>query len=112
MFLGAKVESVGHTGEKLPRGTRAYQPGEYVPEVKTAGQGAVVALLSNGGRQFLVVVNRDLHEPMPLSAAAGGLDGVRPGGQGRDAARGGRPSHEAKVEPGDVYILTWLPRRK
>jgi hypothetical protein len=112
VFQGATVESVGHTGEKLPRGTRAYQPGEYVREVKTGGQGAVVALLSNGGRQFLVVVNRDLHEPMPLSASLVPWTVFHRVAKDGTLHGAGGLLHEAKVEPGDVYVLTWMPRRK
>jgi hypothetical protein len=77
-----------------------------------------VAVLSNGGRQFLVVVNRDLHEPMPLSAALVpwtvfhrvAKDGTLHGAGGTHGAGG--LLHEAKVEPGDVYVLTWQPRQK
>jgi hypothetical protein len=114
VFLGATVESVGHTGEKLPRGTRAFEPGEYIHEVKTSGQGAVVSLLSKDDRQFLVVVNRDLHEPMSLSVRLVGwtlFTRVDKEGMLHSVHGPGGLRHEAKVEPGDVYVLAWRPRK-
>jgi len=107
VFLGAQVLSLGHTGEKLPRGTRPYQPAAPVKEVKTGGQGAIVSLLSNAGRRFLVIVNRDVNGPMPVTVE---LDGSAPAqrvekdGSLRPIA--GR-RFEARIEPGDVCVLTW-----
>src|SRR5262249_27366796 len=110
VFLGAKVISVGHTGEKLPRGTRPYQPVTPVKEVKTGGQGAVVSHLSNGRRRFLVVVNRDINGPMPLTvepAGAAPVHRVEKDGSLRPVP-GGR--FEARIEPGDVCVLAWLDK--
>lgn len=112
VFLGATVESVGHTGAALPRGTRAFQPAGPVREVNTGGQGAVVSLLSNSGRQFLVVVNRDVNEPMSLAVS------LAPRTEVHRVAKDGTlhavkgPRHEAKLEPGDLEVLTWRPPQK
>jgi hypothetical protein len=107
VFLGAKVLSLGHTGEKLPAGTRRYEPAAPVKAVKTDGQGAVVSHLSNGDRRFLVVVNRDINGPMPLTVE---LDGsaaaqrVEKDGSLRPVA-GNR--FEARLDAGDACVLTW-----
>jgi hypothetical protein len=107
VFLGAKVLSVGHTGETLPPGTRPYQPAAPVRRVKTGGGGAVVSHLANGGRRFLVAVNRDVNGPMELAVD---LDESIPT---RRVEKDGilRPvvggKFEARVEPGDVCVLTW-----
>jgi hypothetical protein len=107
VFQGARVLSLGHTGPQRPRGTRPYEPTTPIKAVKTEGQGAVVAILSNAGRQFLVIVNRDITRPMPVTVE---LDGSAPvhrvakdGSLGPVA--GGR--FEARLEPGDVGVLTW-----
>src|SRR5262249_7205538 len=107
VFLGAEVISVGHTGEKLPRGTRPYQPAAPVKEVKTTGQGAVVSRLSNGGRQFLVIVNRDINGPMSVTVEldeSAPAQRVEKDGSLRPIARG---RFEARLEPGDMCVLTW-----
>jgi hypothetical protein len=107
VFLGAKVVSLGHSGAKPPRGTRPYQPAAPVKAVTTGGQGALVSLLSNAGRRFLVVVNRDVKQPMPVTVE---LDGSVPAhrvekdGPLRPIA-GAR--FEARIEPGDICVLTW-----
>jgi hypothetical protein len=112
VFRGATVETVGHTGEKLPRGTRAYKPASPISEVKTGGQGAVVSLLSNGGRQYLVIVNRDPEKPMPLSVTVEGWTAfARVGKDGALQGFGGLV-HETQVQAGNVFVLTWLPRQK
>jgi hypothetical protein len=107
VFLGARVLSVGHTGKKPPRGTRPYQPAAPVKELDTGGQGAIVSLLFNGGRRFLVVVNRDVNRPMPVTVE---LDGSVPAHRvGKDGCL--RPlagtRFQADVEPGDICVLTW-----
>jgi hypothetical protein len=106
VFLGAEVQSVGHTGQRLPAGTRPYRPVAPVRQVKTDG-GAVVSHLANGGRRFLMVVNRDVNGPMPLTVE---LDGPAPAQQvEKDGSlrpvAGGR--FEARLGPGDACVLTW-----
>jgi hypothetical protein len=107
VFLGARVVAIGHTGDKLPAGTRRYEPAAPVKAVKTDGQGAVVSHVSNGDRRFLVVVNRDINAPMPLAVE---LDGsaaahrVEKDGSLRSVA-GNR--FEARLEAGDICVLTW-----
>lgn len=108
VFLGAKVESVGHTGDKLPAGTKAYQPAGPVRELRTPGGGAVVSRLSNRGREFLVVVNRDVEHEVPLRVALRNPAGVRRVEKdGSLRAAGGDATLESKVGPGDVAIFAW-----
>jgi hypothetical protein len=107
VFLGAKVLSLGHTGKQLPIGTRRYQPAAPIKEVQTEGSGAIVSLLSNGSRRFLVIVNRDVNRPMPVTVQ---LDGSVPAHRVEKNAVL-RPivgtRLEARIEPGDIYVLTW-----
>jgi hypothetical protein len=112
VFLGAKVLSVGHTGKTLPRGTRAYRPESPVKVLKTGGIGAVISTLSCEARRFLVIVNRNINGPMPLTVE---LDGSA---QVQRVAKGGtlRPVEyrrfEARIEPGDLRVLTWPGKPK
>src|SRR5690606_1023961 len=71
VFLGAKVLSVQHTGEKIPMNTKALSSlPKTVKSLKTTGSnGAIVTHLENGDREFLVIVNRDIHHKMTLEIA-------------------------------------------
>jgi hypothetical protein len=107
VFLGARVLSLGHTGKELPKGTRRYEPAAPVKEVTTEGAGALVSLLSNDGRQFLVVVNRDVDRPLGVTVH---LDASVPAHRvQKDSSlqpiAGTRL--EARIEPGDLCVLTW-----
>ena len=81
VFLGAKVEKVRHTGvpwpgegtrltgKFLPPGTARLEPGDLPPWVKsleTPDGGAVVSRLVNGGKEYLVVVNRSPDKELTL----------------------------------------------
>ena len=107
VFLGARVLSLGHTGEKLPRATQTYRPVAPVKAVKTGGQEAVVSHLANGGRRFLVIVNRDINGPLPVTVdldASAAVQHIARDGSLQPVARHG---FEARIEPGDVCILAW-----
>lgn len=66
VFSGARVVSVGHTGSAIPRGTKPFVPFPPFSGVRTEGKGAVVSRFENGGATYLMVVNRDYRNPMPL----------------------------------------------
>ena len=67
VFLGAEVLSVRHTGDSIPQGTVALtELPAQVKSLKTEGEGAVVSLLQNKDKQFLVIVNRDFKNRMQL----------------------------------------------
>jgi hypothetical protein len=107
VFLGAKVESVGHTGATLPVGTRRFQPVAPVRSLTTEGQGAVASVLSKADRRFLVVVNRDINQPMKLKLEIDPHSKMRP--VNKDATLGDAvgANRVTEVAPGDVAILTW-----
>ncbi len=71
VFKDAKVISVRHTGDIIPRGTlRLNQAPAPIKVLATEGKGAVVSHLKKGKRQFLVIVNRDYESPMKLTLVA------------------------------------------
>lgn len=113
VFFGSHVLAVGHTGEKIPQGTRRYEPQPPVKGVTTGSGGAVVSLLesSDGARRFLVIVNRDVTAAMPLNVS---LDGAA---ACSEVAKDGtlRPltghTFDANLEAGDMAVLTWKAGR-
>ena len=105
VFMGAKVISVGHTGDALPRGTKAFEPFPPFKEVKTPNGGAVVSRLEKDGFTFLVVVNRDYQKAMNLNIT---LDtGVKAGKVGKDGVVVPVKGNwvQDTVTPGDVAIF-------
>ena len=102
VFLGAKVEKVRHTGVPwpgegtrltgafIPAGTTPFAPGDLPPWVKsleTPDGGAVVSRLTNGGKEYLVVVNRSPDKELTLKLdLAPGTKYVRYDGTVSDAA--------------------------
>jgi hypothetical protein len=109
-FVGSTVVAVGHTGAALPNGTARYAPAAPVKSLDTGdggGAGVVVSLLSNGGRRFLVVVNRDLHKPMPLDVTFDGTKPVRRAARDGTLHRVAGDAHASQVEPGDVVVFAW-----
>jgi hypothetical protein len=107
IFLGSTVIGVGHTGIKVPAGTRAYQPASPVTELSTQGTGTIVSLLAKGNRRFLVVVNRDIERSMPLRV---GFDASTPVKQvvkdGTIRPLDNRVATET-IDPGDMRAFTW-----
>jgi hypothetical protein len=111
VFLGARVRSVGHPGDKLPAGTKAYQPSAPVRELRTPGGGAVVSRLANRGREFLVVINRDVQHDVSLEVTLDGsaaVQRVEKDGSLRDL--GGDPKVQTKIGPGDAAIFAWMAK--
>ena len=111
IFVGAKVISVRHTGDRIPRGTKRLTAlPEPVKVLETEGTGAVVSLLENKGRLYLLIVNRDYECPMRLTFYAD--ESV-----GRVLKDGSIVPAQAytgvlEVDPGDAMIYTWTKKRK
>ena len=107
VFLGSKVVSLGHTGGSLPPGTQQFHPSAPLKSVHAKGEGVLVSLLENDGRQFLVVVNHDIQHQTPLAIRFDGSQAIeRVAKDGRlNRVRGDRA--DDKLEPGDAVIFTW-----
>jgi hypothetical protein len=106
VFLGAKVISVAHTGAQIPAGTRRLERlPEQVKKLDTGEGGAVVSLLENGGRQFLVIVNRDNQNPMQLTIAVS--DEVKRVLKDGSLVPANAYAPEYEVDAGDAMIYMW-----
>ena len=107
VFLGATVQSVGHTGSR-PTGTTAYADSAPINSLTTSGSdGAVVSRLTNGDNDYLVVVNRDIDSTMTLNI---GLNTsktfTRVAKDGSETAiSGGTVTYT--VAPADIVVLKW-----
>ena len=108
VFLGAKLQGAWHTGSKIPLGTRLLDQKAMPPFVKSISapkhSTVLVSWLKNGGKDYLVVVNRDPNDEMSFMASfAPGSDIVR-----RDGTRAKADAYEGLfwLDPGDAAVFT------
>jgi hypothetical protein len=106
VFMGARVISVGHTGNPIPAGTKrlAALP-TPVRNFQTEGAGAVVSVMENGGKSYLVVVNRDFNNTMKLTIACDPM--VKRILKDGSAVPANAYTPTIVVDPGDVAIYQW-----
>jgi hypothetical protein len=106
VFLGAEVVSVAHTGNKLPTGTK---PLGVLPKpitlLKTGDMGAVVSILKNNGKTYLVIVNHDFTSDIDLTIKC--LPGVNRIMKDGSSVSQNQATDIYKIEAGDVAIFSW-----
>ena len=108
VFVGSTVKRVRYAGRSVPKEVKPYKPGSPINSLTAGGKGAIVSELWKGSRRFLVIVNQDYLELMPLAAAwkANTRKGlVRKDGRVRPLAK---PALKINVDPGDACILMWM----
>jgi hypothetical protein len=110
VFVGSRVISVGHTGKALPAGTRAFASAAPIRSLETQGRGAVVSVLAKGDRRFLVVVNREINQPMGLRVTLDLAAAAKRVGKDGTLSPVERGIVENELPPGDVAILTWTEK--
>ncbi len=68
VFYGAKVKSLQFFGNTIPQGTKRMSvlPAP-IKAFATEGKTALVSLMENGGKQFIVIVNTDYRRKMSLT---------------------------------------------
>lgn len=106
VFMGAELVSVWHTGSQIPEGTRPIdQLPEEIQKLETSEGGAVVSILKNQKKLYLVIVNRDFQKPMSLTVeAAKTVQKVEKNGALSSIKAS---TDNLEVEPGDMVIYTW-----
>ena len=68
VFVRSKVLSVNHLGKDIPELTKRLETlPPKVTKLDTHDKGAIVSLLEKEGKQYLVIVNRSLHDQMDLT---------------------------------------------
>jgi hypothetical protein len=106
VFVNAKVVSVEHTGAWIPKGVRRLRKlPEPIKLLETNGGGAIVSVLEKKNSQFLVIVNRDLKNPLKLTVNADDL--VKRVLKDGTLVPANAYTHTIEVDPGDVAIFTW-----
>ena len=107
VFAGCEVVGVWHTGINVPIGTKRLTDGCLPLFVKSFsvpdGGTAVVSWLKNGGRDYLMVVNRDPNDDITLKATfVEGAEFVR-----RDGSRAKVSTYSDSfwLDPGDAAVF-------
>ena len=107
VFVGCRVQGVWHTGFDIPLGTKRFKS-ECLPPFVTsfsmpAEDTAVVSWLKNGGRDYLMVVNRNPNDDISFEATfVEGTELVR-----RDGTRAKASLYAGYfwLDPGDAAIF-------
>ena len=106
VFKGCDVKRVRHTGAKIPTSTTRLVTGDlpkWVKSLETPDGGAVVSRLTNGGTEYVAVVNRSPDKELTLKIGlAPGVKRIRDDGTVVDAAL---YSGEYWMDPGTMEIF-------
>ena len=103
IFLGADIKDIWHTGDSIPRGTKAltsYPTG--ITRIQTEGEGCVVSYFTNKGRQYIALVNRSCTTTTTLD--------IEFATEAMHIAKDGTESPvetSYAIEAGDIRIFSW-----
>ena len=103
LFLGADIKDIWHTGDSIPRGTKAltsYPTG--ITRIQTEGEGCVVSYFTNKGRQYVALVNRSCTTTTTLD--------IEFATEAMHIAKDGTESPvetSYAIEAGDIRIFSW-----
>lgn len=101
LFLGADIKDIWHTGETIPRGTKAlttYPAGISKIEVKDA----VVSYFTNKGKQYIAFVNRSCTAETTLKITFN-TEAVHVAKDGTETP----VEASYTIEAGDIKIFSW-----
>lgn len=107
VFLGAETVGIWHTGDSIPQGTqRLEQLPQQIRELKsTGGEGLLVSQLRNGSCNYLMIVNRDLHNAQQVEVHA--LPDVQFIVAGDEPVPASAVSPAMRLAPGDYLLYRW-----
>ena len=103
LFLGADIKDIWHTGDSIPRGTKAltsYPAG--ITRIQTEGEGCVVSYFTNKGKQYVALVNRSCTATTTLD--------IEFATEAMHIAKDGTESPvetSYAIEAGDIRIFSW-----
>ena len=103
LFLGADIKDIWHTGDSIPRGTKAltsYPTG--ITRIQTEGEGCVVSYFTNKGKQYVALVNRSCTTTTTLDIDFS-TEAVHVAKDGTESTV--EPSYT--IEAGDIRIFSW-----
>lgn len=108
VFMGSKLISVNHTGVVIPKGTTQLMKLPDPIKVFDAEE-ALVSNLENGAYSYFIVVNKNLHQSMPIVILTDNdVERITKDGTA-SPARNYSPNLE--IEPGDIAIFRY-PKKK
>ena len=107
VFKGAELLSIWHTGSEIPDGTRPIDKlPKQIQSLNTGDGIAIVSVLKNQGKQFLVIVNRDFLNPLTIDLKTDNK--VRKVLKNGTYGPADSSSGTEVVEPGDMIIYSWV----
>jgi hypothetical protein len=107
VFKDAQVWGVTHAGKALPSGTQAFTAKGGLSRLDVGDGGAVVSFLKKSGKDYVALLNKDLHRRLPLTI---GFDDprkvleLRKDGQDRTFS-----GSEFTIDPGDLLVFQVSP---
>ena len=107
VFVGSRILSVGHSGYVMPKGATPFETRLPFEEISTGGFEGVVSWFETNGRKYLMVVNGDMVNSMPLNVI------LQRGHKADRVLKDGRLSNVngsdiVMVGAGDAMLFTWL----
>ena len=102
IFLGADIKDIWHTGNAIPRGTKALTSCPAgITKIETTGEGTVVSYFINKGKRYIAFVNRSCTSETSLE--------INFDTEASHLAKDGTEAPVASsytIEPGDIIIFT------
>ena len=106
VLVGCKVLKVRHTGDRIPAGTKRLSAGDLprkISRVESNGIGVLVSHLTNHGRNYMLIVNRDFQNKQRINLTMT-ADVVRLSSEGK---RSTKSRTNINLEPGGYALFTW-----
>ena len=105
VFLGAEVISVSHTGKHIPDDTHRLTslPMPFLT-IDSDGPGVLVSHLHNNGKQYLMIVNRDIQNAQKVTLSIGSkkVRQIMPNGTTTKLS-----TTTPVIEPGRYVLYVW-----
>ncbi|MCU7615069.1 hypothetical protein N0B16_11525 [Chryseobacterium sp. GMJ5] len=108
IFAGAKSEEIYHTGNEIPRGTKKLNS---IPKgfkfFSTFGKNALVSLMSNGNKRFVIIQNKSLDENLDFKYQLQFSMKKVNNNTGKLLAVSTLKKYNDTILPGDILIFTY-----
>lgn len=105
VFLGAEVVSVVHTGNTIPDDTKRLTslPSPFIG-LESDGPGVLVSHLRNNGKQYLMIVNRDIQNAQKVNLTIGSKNVRQITPDGKTAKL---ETSSPIIQPGRYVLYCW-----